>query len=146
MPPIAANLVQLMEQARQAREMQGLTEFYSQWWMYTKSLEVAVEMGNRNNEVRHAIADVQTAYGIAAYQEFTPRQKNRFREVLREDTHRLNNGSVILNEQQRELLTQIAIATSIPINPEQEEYHSSTVLAQPEITEEEIEQDPRYNT
>jgi len=144
--PIAANLVQLMEQARQNRERQGLTEFYPQWWMYTKSLEVAVEMGERNDEVRHSIADISTAYGIAAYAQFTPRQKDQFRENLRLDIRDLNIGNVTLNEQQREILTQIGTATNTPIDPAQEEYHYYTVLNQPDITEEEMEQDPRFNT
>src|SRR5947199_7187208 len=104
LPPIAANLVRLMEQAREERQAQGYTEFYPQWWMYTKSLEVAVEMGNRNDEVRHMIADISTAYGIAAYPQFTPRQKDQFRENLRLDIRDLNIGSVTLNERQREIL------------------------------------------
>src|SRR5207248_3133907 len=34
--PLAANLIQLMEQARQARERRGFTEFYPPFWMYDK--------------------------------------------------------------------------------------------------------------
>lgn len=146
MPPIAANLVRFMDQAREERQRQGYTEFYPQWWMYTKMLEVAVEMGDRNDEVRHAIVDVHRAYGIAAYSQFTPRQKDQLRQNLRSNITTLNIGSVTLNEQQRELLTQIAIATNTPIDPDQEEYQYSTVLMQLDIAEEEMEQDPRYNT
>ncbi len=146
LPPIAANLVQLMEQAREARQEQGLTEFYPQWWMYTRSLEVAVEMGERNDEVRHMIADISTAYGIAAYPQFTPRQKDQFRQNLRLDIRDLNIGSVTLNERQREILIQIGTATNTPIDPDQAEYQYATILTQPDITEAEMEQDPRYNT
>jgi len=145
-PPIAANLVRLMEQAREVRQEQGYTEFYPQWWMYTKSLEVAVEMGDRNDEVRHTIADISTAYGVAAYAQFTPRQKDQFRENLRLDRRELSISSVTLNEQQREILSHIGTATNTPIDPDQEEYQYATILTQPEITEEELEQDPRYNT
>jgi len=180
LPPIAANLVRLMEQAREERQEQGYTEFYPQWWMYTKGLELVndyspywrrrvqsegfqrlaqkegihVEDINLRSEIsdegleerQQFFRDIATAYGIAAYAEFTPRQKNRFREELREDIQDLNIGNVTLNEQQRELLTQIGTATNTPIDPDQEEYHYYTVLTQPDITEEEMENDPRYNT
>jgi hypothetical protein len=180
MPPIAANLVRLMEQAREERQRQGYTEFYPHWWMYTKSYEVVAEYSpawrrrvqsegfqrfaqnaginiediNLRSEIsdeelearQQFFRDIFTAYGIAAYQEFTPRQKDRFREILREDITEFNIGNVTLNEQQRELLTHIGIATSTPIDPDQETYHYYTVLTQPDITEEEMKQDPRYDT
>jgi hypothetical protein len=146
LPPIAANLVQLMEQARAARQEQGLTEFYPNWWMYTNIVEVTAEMGGRNDVVFEALFDVSRAYGIAAYQQFTPRQKDQFRENLRLDIRDLNIGSVTLNEQQREILTHIGTATNTPIDPDQVEYQYATILTQPDITEEEMEQDPRYNT
>jgi hypothetical protein len=145
-PPLAANIVRLMEQAREGVRRRGFTEFYPQFWMYDKILEVSVEMGDRNAEVRNAIADVSTAYGIAAYPQFTPRQKDQLRTNLRQDIRRLHIGSVTLNEQQRELLQHIATATSTPIDPDQTEYEYTTILAQLEITAEEMERDPRYNT
>ena len=145
-PPLAANIVRLMEQAQEGVRRRGFTEFYPQFWMYDKILEVSVEMGIRNAEVRNAIADVSTAYGIAAYPQFTPRQKDQFRTNLRQDIQTLNIGSVALNGQQRELLQHLTTATNTPINPDQAEYDYNTVLAQPEITEEEMAKDPRYNT
>lgn len=146
LPPIAANLVRLMEQAREARQEQGLSEFYPQWWMYTNIVEVTAEMGGRNGVVFDALFDVSRAYGITAYSQFTPRQKDQFRENLRLDIRDLNIGSVTLNEHQREILTHIGTATNTPIDPDQAEYHYATILTQPDITEEEMEQDPRYNT
>ena len=176
MSPIAANLVRLMYQAQEARQAQGYTEFYPQWWMYTTSYEiiseyspswrrrvlsgaletegittdtidVRPELSDQDLEARQQFfRDIFTAYGIAAYSQFTPRQKDRFREILREDITEFNIGNVTLNEQQRELLTHIGIATNTPIDPDQETYHYYTVLTQPEITEEEMELDPRYDT
>src|SRR5579872_1073594 len=83
--PIAANIVRLMEQAQQTRERHGFSEFYPQWWMYNKILEVEVEQGHGENkpELVSFLSDMKTAYGITAYAQFTPRQKNRFREILR---------------------------------------------------------------
>lgn len=75
-----------------------------------------------------------------------PRQKDRFREELRDQIRVENIGNVTLNEHQRQVLTQIAQATETPVNPDQETYHFYTVLKQPEITEEEMEQDQRYST
>src|SRR5207245_3297819 len=97
-------------------------------------------------ERQQFFGDIATAYGIAAYRQFTPRQKHRFREILREDITNFNIGNVTLNEQQRELLTQIATANNKPIDPDQAEYHYYTVLTQPDITEKEMEEDPRYFT
>ncbi len=145
-PPLSTNIVRLMEQAREGVRRRGFTEFYPQFWMYDKILEVSVEMGDRNAEVRNAIADVSTAYGIAAYPQFTPRQKDQLRKNLWQDVRTLNIGSITLNEQQRELLQHIATATNTPIDPDQTEYDYSTVLTQPEITKEEMAKDPRYNT
>jgi hypothetical protein len=145
-PPLAANIVRLMEQAREGVRRRGFTEFYPHFWMYDKILEVSVEMGERHGEVRNAIADVSTAYGIAAYRQFTPRQKDQLRTNLRRDRQTLHIGSVTLNEQQRDLLQYVATATNTPIDPDQSEYDYSTVLAQPEITKEQMEKDPRYNT
>ncbi|SRR6266487_688828 len=145
-PPLAANMVRLMEQAREGVRRRGFTEFYPQFWMYDKILEVSVEMGKRNAEVRNAIADVSTAYGIAAYPQFTPRQKDQLRTNLRRDIRTLHMGSVTLNKQQRELLQHVATATNTPIDPDQAAYDYHTVLTQPEITKEEMAKDPRYNT
>jgi hypothetical protein len=145
-PPLAANIVRLMEQAREGVRRRGFTEFYPQFWMYDKILEVSVEMGNRNAEVRNAIADVSTAYGIAAYPQFTPRQKDQLRTNLWRHIRTLHVESVTLNGQQRELLYHIATATNTPIDPDQTAYEYNTVLTQPEITQEEMEQDRRYNT
>lgn len=181
MSPLVANLVGLMEQAQQARERRGLfTEFYPQFWMYDKIVEVAgdyspswrryvqSEEGSRSlreeginpdnintrdeisdaglEERQQFFSDIATAYGIAAYDQFTPRQKNRFREILRNDITVLNIGDVTLNEHQRIVLSQIATTTNTPIDPTQETYHYYTILQQPNITEKEMEQDPRYNT
>jgi hypothetical protein len=145
-PPLTANIVSSLEQAREGVRRRGFTEFYPQFWMYDKILEVSVEMGNRNDEVRNAIVDVSTAYGLAVYPQFTPRQKDQFRENLRQDIRTLNIGSITLNDQQRVLLQHIATATDTPIDPDQTEYNYNSVLSQPEITEEEMKKDCRYNT
>ena len=90
---------------------------------------------------------VQWVYGIAAYPQFTPAQKNEFREELRRSIERgIIPDQLTPTELQRQLLTDITTATGTPFNSDQEEYHVSTVLNQPEITEEEILEDPRYDT
>lgn len=176
MSPVVVNLLGLMEQARQTVERRGFTEFYPPFWMYDKLLEVAAEYSpawrervksesfqrfaqkvgintdniNTRDEIsdegleerQQFFGDLATAYGIAAYSRFTPRQKDRFRQYLRE----LNIGSVTLSERQREVLGYITTATETPFNSNQTEYEFATVLTQPEITEREMEDDPRYNT
>jgi hypothetical protein len=178
--PLAANLIRLMEEAREQVLRRGSTEFYPPFWMYDKILEIvndysphwrsrvqtedfkrfAQKVGKNIEDInlrpelsdeeldqrQHFFSAIQTAYGIAAYPHFTPRQKNRFREILREDIRELNIGNVMLSEQQRQVLTQIAAATGTPIDPDQETYHYHTVLRQPDITEQEMREDPRYGT
>ena len=113
----------------------------------TSNINLRSEISDEELEERqHFFRDIATAYGIAAYSQFTPRQKDQFRENLRLDSRELNISSVTLNEQQREILSHIGTATNTPIDPDQEEYQYATILTQPEITEEELEQDPRYNT
>src|SRR6266496_983698 len=114
--PLAANLVRLMEQARQAIERRGFTEFYPPFWMYDKIGEVigdysphwrrrvinekealqkeGIDTDNINlrpelsdeelEERQQFFWDIQRAYGIAAYSQFAPRQKNVFREELQQ--------------------------------------------------------------
>ncbi len=170
-----------MEQARQAIERRGDTEFYPQFWMYDKIGEIVSdyspewriyvqsEEGKRglqkagintdNINLREKISDegleerqqffrdIKWAYGIAAYLQFTLRQKDVFRENLRGWIQVVPNiGNVALNEQQRTVLTQIASATNTPVDPDQKIYHFDAVLSQPEITEEEMDEDPRYDT
>jgi len=141
-----AGIRALMEQAREGVQRRGFSEFDPPFWMHDKLIEVAGEMGDRNDEVRRAIYELSTAYGIAAYSQFSPMQKNRFRENLRSQIRARNIGSVTLSERQRELLGYITAATDTPFDPNQTEYQYSTVLTQPDITEEEMEEDPRYNT
>jgi hypothetical protein len=97
-------------------------------------------------ERQQFFSDVATAYGIAAYDQFTPRQKNRFRKELRDQIKVENIGNVTLSEHQRQVLAQIAVATETPVNPAQETYHFYTILQQPDITEEAMRKDPRYST
>jgi hypothetical protein len=178
--PIAANLVRLMEQARQARERRGFTEFYPPFWMYDRiglvvaeyspswrrrvqseefqrfaqkeginidDINLRSEISDEGLEERQQFfSSIQLAYGIVAYPQFTPCQKNVFREELRETIRISNTGNVNLNEPQRELLTQIAIATKTAIDPDQGMYDFDTVLKQPEITKEEMLENPRYDT
>jgi hypothetical protein len=176
MHPLARNLIGLMEQARQARERRGFTEFYPPFWMYDKISYMVIDyspdwrrrvlsgaleregINTSNIDVRPELSDqdleereqffrgIAKAYGIAAYSQFTPRQKNVFRDELRKNIRNLNIGNVTLTEQQRVVLQHIAEATNTPINPEQETYHYYTVLQQPDITEEEMREDPRYGT
>jgi hypothetical protein len=176
MPPLVMNLVRLMEQARQEVLRRGSIEFYPPFWMYNKIAEItndysphwrrrvlsgALEqegINTGNIDIRPELSDqdlderqlffgdIAKAYGITAYSQFTPRQKHRFREELREDIREFNIGNVILNKQQRKVLVYIATATNIPINPDQETYHYYTVLQQPDITEKERKEDRRYFT
>lgn len=97
-------------------------------------------------ERQQFFSDIATAYGIAAYAQFTPRQKDQFRKELREDITNFDIGNVTLNEHQRQVLSQIATATSIQIDPTQETYQYSTILQQPNITKEELENDERFTT
>jgi hypothetical protein len=113
----------------------------------TDDIDVRPELSDQDLEARQQFfSGIATAYGIAAYQQFTPMQKNQFREELRGDIREFNIGNVTLTEQQRVVLQHIAEATNTPINPEQETYHYYTVLQQPDITEEEMREDPRYGT
>ncbi len=178
--PLAANVVRLMEQTRQAIERRGDTEFYPQFWMYDKILSIVNDYSpdwrrrvqsegfrrfaqkTRNNindinlrgelsdneleERQQFFRDIATAYGIAAYSQFTPMQKDQFRDELKEDLRNSNIGTVILTEQQRVVLQHIATTTNTLVDPDQEEYDFDTVLIQPEITEEEMDEDPRYDT
>jgi len=113
----------------------------------TSNINLRSEISDEELEERqHFFRDIATAYGIAAYSQFTPRQKDQFREELREEITELNFGNVTLNEQQRELLRDITTATNTPFNPNYEEYHFATVLNKPDITEEEMQEDPRYDT
>jgi len=178
--PLVVNLLGLMEQARQAREGRGFTDFHPPFWMYSQITEGANDFSphwrrhaqseagrkwlqkaginpdtiNTRNEIsdeglrerQKFLSDIATAYGIAAYTQFTPRQKDQFRKELREQITVENIGNVTLNEHQRLVLTQLAAATETPVKPEQETYHFYTILQQPDITEEAMEQDPRYST
>ncbi len=179
--PLAANLVRLMEQARQERERRGFTDFYPPFWMYDRidivrqdyspkwRIHVQSEEFKRfaqregintdNINSRNELSDeelverqqffkvTQWVYGIAAYPQFTPAQKNEFRKELRRATELcIIPDHLTPTELQRQLLTDITTATNTLFNPDQEEYHVSTVLNQPEITEEEMLEDPRYGT
>jgi hypothetical protein len=176
--PLAANLVRLMEQARQAIERRGDTEFHPPFWMYDKissivndyspdwrrrvisrkeslqkeginsdTINLRTELSDEELEERqYFFEDIQWVYGIAAYPQFTPRQKNVFREDLQGWQDVVDIRSVTLNEQQRTVLAQIASATHTPIDPDQEEYSFDTVLSQPEITKEEMRKDHRFYT
>ncbi len=165
--PLAANLIHLMEQERQrVLARSEYSEFYPQWWMYDKISNIASDYSPRwrrqvlgeKEALRHELSNeelderqqffrgIQIAYGIAAYPQFTPRQKDAFREELREDIRDFNIGNVTLSEPQRQVLSIIATATETPIDPDQETYHYYTVLQQPDISEKEMEEDPRYDT
>ena len=90
---------------------------------------------------------VQWVYGIAAYPQFTPAQKNEFREELKRARELgIIPDQLIPTEPQRQLLTDITTATNTQFHPDQEEYHVAMVLNQPEITEEELVEDSRYDT
>src|SRR6266536_2251161 len=92
--PLAANLVRLMEQAQQAIE--------------TDNINLRPELSDEELEERQQFFwDIQRAYGIAAYSQFAPRQKNVFREELQQDRRELNIGNVTLSEPQRQVLIQI---------------------------------------
>ena len=176
MPPLARNLIGLLEQERQrVLSRSEYSQFSPQWWMFNKILEVGndysphwrrrvlsgelekegIDVGNINvrpelsdqelDQRQRFFTDIQTAYGIAAYPQFTPKQKNRFREELREEIRDFNIGNVTLTEQQRVVLQHIAAATNTPIDPHQETYHYYTVLQQPDITKAEMRADPRYS-
>lgn len=96
------------------------------------------------NERQDFFDEINWAYGIAAYPQFTPMQKNSFRDNLQRWKKNINIDSVTLTEQQRQVLSQIATATETPIDPDQQEYRFSTVLQQPDITDEEMIKDPRF--
>ena len=178
--PLAANLISLMEQARQNVLQRGSSEFYPQFWMYDKissiindyspdwrrrvqsegfrrfaertginidDINLRSELSDNELEERQQFfRDIATAYGIAAYSQFTLMQKDQFRGELRENIRYSNIANVTLTEQQRVVLQHIASATDTPVDPYQEEYCFDTVLIQPEITEEEMLIDPRYDT
>ena len=178
--PLAANLVSLMEQARQNVLQRGSSEFYPQFWMYDKisgivndyspdwrrrvqsegfrrfaqrtginihDINLRSELSDNELEERQQFfRDIANAYGIAAYLQFTPMQKDQFRGELRENIRYSDIANVTLTEQQRVVLQYIASATDTPVDPDQEKYSFDTVLTQPEITEEEMLKDPRYDT
>ncbi|HLW02686.1 MAG TPA: hypothetical protein VKT82_28790 [Ktedonobacterales bacterium] len=97
-------------------------------------------------ERQRFFSTIASAYGIAAYDQFTPRQKDQLRKELREQITVEGIGNVTLSEHQQQVLAQIASATETPVHPDQTTYHFYTVLQQPDITEEAMEKDPRYST
>jgi hypothetical protein len=143
----------------------GLTiaEYSPEWrrWVQSEAGQrQSQEMGIDTNDInpRNEISDeglaerqdffraIKWAYGIAAYPQFTPRQKDAFRGELRDWIRVADIGSITLNEHQRQILSHIAAATDTPIDTDQTEYHFYTVLRQPDITEKEMQEDPRYAT